>query len=71
MLFTKPVRLAYCDYIATVIQTNLLENDLLHYLDTVGRVKFTVDFNDKFCTTKTIDVLDVQGKQYRITIQEL
>ena len=65
------MKLAYCDYIATVIQTNLLENDLLHHLDTVGRVKFVVDQHEKFITTKTVDVLDVQGKAYRITVQEL
>lgn len=65
------MKIAYCDYIATVIQTNLLENDLLHYIDRVDRVKFVVDHNEKFITTKTVDVLDVQGKAYRITVQEL
>jgi hypothetical protein len=64
--------LAYCDYIAFLIRENLMDLDKNHLLDEISRVQFDIGMNDEFCsTTKTIDVLDMQGKQYRITIQEL
>jgi hypothetical protein len=68
----KQPTLAYCDYIAFLIRENLMDLDKNYLLDEIGRVQFDIGINDKFCsTTKTIDVLDMQGKQYRITIQEL
>jgi len=67
----QPV-LAYCDYIAFLIRENLMALDKRNLIDEVGRVQFDFGMNDEFIsTTKTIDVLDMQGKQYRITIQEL
>lgn len=74
MLSTKPVRLAYCDYIADLICKGLLTLDTSRekLLDSVGRVQYDLGFNSEFLsTTKTIDVEDANGKQYRITIQEL
>lgn len=74
MLFTKPVRLAYCDYIAHLISSELKTLDTAgqRLLASVGRVQFDLGFHDEFIsTTKTIDVEDRYGKQYRITIQEL
>ena len=63
---------AYCDYIAFLIRENLLALDKRNLIDEVGRVQFDLGSNDEFTSTlKTIDVLDMQGKQYRITIQEL
>lgn len=68
----KQPKLAYCDYIAFLIRENLMELDKNHLLDEVGRVQFDIGMGDEFTsTTKTIDVLDMQGKQYRITVQEL
>jgi hypothetical protein len=41
-------------------------------LDQVGKIQFDLGEFGEFCsTTKTIDVLDMQGKQYRVTVQEL
>ena len=74
MLSTKPVRLAYCDYIAHLISTELKELDThgQKLLAAVGRVQFDLGYHDEFLSTsKTIDVEDRYGKQYRITIQEL
>lgn len=74
MLSTKPIRIAYCDYIADLISKELLTLDTSRerLLDTVGRVQFDLGpFNEFVSTTKTIDVEDKFGKQYRITIQEL
>ena len=74
MLSTKPVRLAYCDYIAHLISTELKELDThgQKLLAAVGRGQFDLGYHDEFLSTsKTIDVEDRYGKQYRITIQEL
>lgn len=69
---SKTLKLAYCDYIAKVIQKNLLQIDELKILEQVGKIQFDLGEFGEFCsTTKTIDVLDMQGKQYRITVQEM
>lgn len=71
-MMSKVLKLAYCDYIAKLIQKNILQIDELQILDQVGKIQFDLGEFGEFCsTTKTIDVLDMQGKQYRITVQEL
>lgn len=66
------MKLAYCDYIAHVIQKNLLSLDAEKLLNEVGKIQFHIGEHDEFVSTmKTIDVLDMQGKAYRITVQEL
>jgi len=71
-MMSKVLKLAYCDYIATVIQHSLLNKDSEHLLDQVGKIQFDLGEFGEFCsTTKTIDVIDMQGKQYRVTVQEL
>lgn len=68
----RTIKLAYCDYIAHVIQKNLLSVDTENLLNEVGKIQFHFGENEEFASTmKTIDVLDMQGKAYRITIQEL
>ena len=70
----KQPKIAYCDYIAHLIHENILvkDNDQMKLIDEVSRVQFDFGLDGDFkSTTKTIDVLDVFGKQYRITIQEL
>jgi hypothetical protein len=68
---TKP-SIAYCDYIAHLIATELKMLDSEHLLKEVGRVQYDLGLGGEFCSTiKTIDVQDRFGKQYRITIQEL
>jgi hypothetical protein len=68
----KTLRIAYCDYIAHVIKTNLLVNDSEKLLDEVGNIQFDLGIEGEFNSTmKTINVSDIFGKQYRITIQEL
>ena len=69
---SKTLKLAYCDYIATLIHQTLVNRDTEQLIDQVGMVQFDLGEFDEFCsTTKTIDVLDMFGKQYRVTIQEL
>lgn len=66
------MKIAYCDYIAHLIRENLLPNDSEKLIDEVGRIQLDIGENGNFSSTmKTIDVMDMQGKAYRITIQEL
>ena len=68
------IRLAYCDYIALLIKTHLLanDNDGQKLLSDVGRIQYDLSAAGEFdSTTKTIDVIDIYDKQYRIIIQEL
>lgn len=66
------MKVAYCDYIAHLIKKNLLANDDERLLEAVASIQFDLSINGELdSTTKTIDVLDVQGKQYRIIVQEL
>lgn len=65
------IKLAYCDYIASIIKKELLAHDTEHLIDEVGKIQFNFGPQGEFDTTKTIDVLDMQGKMYRITVQEL
>ena len=53
------------------IKKELLAHDHARLLDEVGKIQFNFGPEGEFDTTKTIDVLDMQGKMYRITIQEL
>jgi hypothetical protein len=64
--------IAYCDYIAKRIKEALtvpdVENNILGH---VGGVNYDLGPNDEFySTTKTIHVLDVTGKKYKITVEE-
>lgn len=70
----KQPKLAYCDYIAYLISTELkaLDTSSQKLLASVDRVQYDFGYHDEFLTTtKTIDVEDRFGKQYRITVQEL
>ena len=65
-------KLSYCDYIANIVQKSLMQFDQENLLDKVGRIKLDLDFDGVFnSTVKTIDIVDMQGKAYRVTIQEL
>ena len=69
---SKTLKLAYCDYISTLIHQTLVNRDAEQLIDQVGMVQFDLGEFGEFCsTTKTIDVLDMFGKQYRVTVQEL
>lgn len=48
-----------------------MDNDHQKLIDEVGHVQFDIGNHGEYLsTTKTIDVLDINGKQYRITVQE-
>lgn len=64
--------LAYCDYIAHIIQKNLKKNDQESLLDAVGKVQFDLNSDGSYRSTrKIINVVDRHGTAYRITIEEV
>lgn len=71
-MIKQSFKLSYCDYIANIVQKSLMQFDQENLLDKVGRIKLDLDFDGVFnSTVKTIDIVDMQGKAYRVTIQEL
>jgi len=66
--------LAYCDYIAhqCVIGMKDAEGRGPGLIANVGPVQFDLNEQGQFCSTKkTIEVVDVNGKRYSVTIEEL
>jgi hypothetical protein len=65
--------LAYCDYIAHLIQGILKVEDTNeeNLLASVGRSQWDLDANGSLASTKkTIAVEDRYGKKYKITVEE-
>lgn len=63
--------LAYCDYIAHIINKNLKKNDQDGLIDSVGKVQFDLNEDGTYRSTrKTITVVDKHGTSYTITIEE-
>ena len=67
--------LAYCDYIAKVVNDSLKrdsQNVGVSYVDSVGKINFDLGQNGEFLSTrKTMSVIDTSGKAYRIIIEEV
>lgn len=64
--------LVYCDYIAHLISTQIKHHDAQGLLWNIGSPRYDLDANGAFCgTTKTIDVTDLNGTKYRITVEEV
>ena len=66
--------MSYCDSIAHLIYTFLREVDENHegMLTDVESIEYDLSEDGTFLSTKkTIDVTDVTGKKYRITVEEL
>ena len=65
--------MSYCDYLAHLIRMNLVTVDRLNeaLVDKVGQVEFDIDANGTFRSTKkTLEVTDVTGRKYTITVEE-
>jgi hypothetical protein len=67
--------LAYCDYIADRVRT-WFKNDVLvgsEYIKFVGNVKMDLHPTEGYfmSTKKTIEVIDINNKKYRITVEEI
>ena len=71
--FSQPAfpKLAYCDYIAKTISTALKTQDIEHLIDSVGRIQYDEMDSKLLSSKKTIMVSDVNGKEYRITVEEV
>lgn len=64
--------LPVCDYLAERIRRCLPHNDPQALIGAVGNVRWdTAKDGTLKSTKKTIDVSDIDGKKYRITIAEL
>jgi hypothetical protein len=62
---------AYCDYIAHRIKEALNQYDERDILVGAGAIRFDLDGNGSFVSTKkTLTVVDKNGKQYRVTVEE-
>ena len=58
----------FCDYIASVIKRLVFDQDQI--IKAVGPVEYDLDkFGAMKSTNKTIDVQDINGQKYRITIE--
>jgi hypothetical protein len=65
--------MAYCDYIAHLIQGSLKAEDTREesLLSSVGRSRLDLDsYGSLASTKKTIEVEDRNGKKYKITVEE-
>ena len=63
---------AYCDYISHLTKKALLEHDQEELIKLVGSIKFDVDAEGRMVSSKkTIEVTDMQGKNYVITVEEV
>lgn len=67
--------LAYCDYIADRIRQRIKGDILLgdDYMSTVGSVQWDLHPEEGYfvSTKKTLMVTDKNGKEYRITVEEV
>ena len=71
--------IAYCDYIASFIRDAIkkeIEEDntrhVRHFLRAIGNIQWDFGEDGRFeSTKKTLEVLDFNGKEYRITVEEL
>lgn len=65
--------LAYCDKIADVIRKALLKHDEDHIIGLVGRIQMDLHPSEGYfqSTKKTIEVTDMNGKFYRVTVEEV
>ena len=69
------MKLAYCDYISNKIQESLREDSykeqsLIHYVD---KINWDLHPEERYfvSTKKTIEVTDVNGKKYMVTVEEI
>jgi len=66
------MNLAYCDYIAHVISKAFFNDKPDNMIEKVGPVKMDLHPIDGYflSTKKTLEVIDNNGKKYKITVEE-
>lgn len=63
---------ALCDYIAHLISKHIKAHDVNGLIDTVGKVRFDVAEDGSLrSTTKRVSVVDIHGKTYTVTVEEV
>lgn len=63
--------IAYCDYIAYVIRQSLLKPDPEEMIGLVGQIRWDLNELGAFVSTKkTMEVTDMNGKEYVVTVEE-
>lgn len=73
-MLTKTPQMAYCDYIATVVQRALNDDASKPgtYVVGAGSIKFDVSEDGSYVSTKKfISVADINGKLYEVTVREV
>lgn len=70
---SRPPKLAYCDYIAQRIKEALSGVDRERIIADVGRVQWDLHPTEGWfvSTKKTIEITDIGGKRYRVTVEEV
>lgn len=66
--------LAYCDYMAKVINDALKKDSHVYgsFVDSVGKVNWDLGSKGEFLSTKkTMTVVDRNGKNYIVTVEEI
>lgn len=64
--------LAYCDYIAHLIHNYIKPHDIQGLLWNVGHPRYDLDKGGALNSTrKTLEITDVNGKKYKVTIEEV
>ncbi len=63
--------IAYCDYIAYVIRQGLLKPDPEEMIGLIGQIQWDLNELGAFMSTKkTLEVTDMNGKEYVVTVEE-
>jgi len=67
------MNLAYCDKIADVVRKALLKYDPDNIIGLIDPIKWDLHPTKGYfvSTKKTIDLCDMNGKKYRITVEEI
>ena len=65
--------LAYCDKIADVVRKALMKYDPDNIIGLVGPVQMDLHPTEGWfvSTKKTVDLCDMNGKKYRVTVEEI
>jgi hypothetical protein len=67
--------LAYCDYIAEVVRKGLVENTAAptSLVKDVGSIEMDLHPTEGYfvSTKKTLKVIDINGKKYKVTVEEV
>lgn len=77
-VLNMPIELAYCDKIAWIVRESLVQSHSLGFdpelhVGLVGPINWDLNPTEGYLesTKKTIEVSDMNGKLYRVTVEEM